>query len=102
MDTETGEIVVANKIDHETYKWLNFSVKATDSGYPSRSSFVDVFISVLDENDNNPYFLTTTKNFSIHENSQIGKRIGVIQAYDADSGDYGKITFLMDRISSQV
>lgn len=102
LDVESGEIVVANKIDHETYQWLNFSVKATDSGFPPRSSLVDVFISVLDENDNNPYFLTTTKNFTVSENAALGTRVGTIQAGDADSGDFGKITFLMDRISSRV
>ena len=36
LDSESGEIVVANKIDHETNEWLNFTVKATDSGIPSR------------------------------------------------------------------
>lgn len=36
------------------------------------------------------------------ENSKIGTEITVIQATDSDSGDYGKITYLLDRISSQV
>jgi len=36
------------------------------------------------------------------ENSKIGTEITVIQAADSDSGDYGKITYLLDRISSQV
>lgn len=101
MDSHTGEIVVANKIDHEQYQWLNFSVRATDSGVPPRSSLVDVFVSVLDENDNNPYFIGGSKNYSISESAVVGTRIGTIQAADADSGDFGKITFLMDRISSQ-
>lgn len=101
MDSHTGEIVVASKIDHEQYRWLNFSVRATDSGVPTRSSLVDVFVSVLDENDNNPYFIGGSKNYTISESAVVGTRIGSIQAADADSGDFGKITFLMDRISSQ-
>ncbi|XP_055907178.1 cadherin-23 [Eupeodes corollae] len=101
LDTQTGEIVVSSKIDHELYQWLNFTVRATDSGIPSRSSLIDVFVNVLDENDNNPYFKPGNKNFSISENASIGTRIGIIQATDADSGDFGKVTFLMDRISSQ-
>lgn len=36
IDTETGEIVVANKIDHEVFQWLNCTVRATDSGVPQR------------------------------------------------------------------
>ena len=100
LDTESGEIIVANKIDHEVTKWLNFTVKAIDSGSPSRSSLVDVYIHVIDENDNNPYFVTETKNLTVMENSAIGTRITTIEAKDNDSGDFGKITFLIDRISS--
>lgn len=52
------------------------------------------------ENDNNPYFITETQNLTISENQPIGSQIAVIEAGDADSGDFGKITFLIDRISS--
>lgn len=100
LDGESGELVVANRIDHEIYEWLNLTVRATDNGVPSRSSLVDVFIQVIDENDNNPYFVGDISNYTISENSPIGTRIAVIQANDADYGDYGKITFLIDRISS--
>lgn len=102
IDPQTGEMVVANKIDHEQYQWLNLSVRASDSGIPQRTALVDVYVSVLDENDNNPYFIGGSKNYTISENVEIGARIGTVQASDADSGDFGKITFLMDRISSQV
>jgi len=101
LDVQTGEIVVASKIDHEQHQWLNFSVRATDSGVPARSSLVDVYITVLDENDNNPYFVGGSKNYTISENAPPGTRVATLQAGDADSGDFGKITFLMDRISSQ-
>lgn len=101
LDPQTGEIVVASKIDHEQHQWLNFSVRATDSGIPARSSLVDVYITVLDENDNNPYFVGGSKNYTISENAAPGTRVATLQAGDADSGDFGKITFLMDRISSQ-
>lgn len=36
LDSETGEMVVANKIDREQYSWLNLTVRATDSGVPPR------------------------------------------------------------------
>ncbi|XP_030375877.1 cadherin-23 [Scaptodrosophila lebanonensis] len=101
LDTQTGEIVVANKIDHEQHQWLNFSVRATDSGLPPRSALVDVYVTVLDENDNNPYFIGNTKNYTVRENAIVGTRVATVQAADADSGDFGKLTFLMDRISSQ-
>ncbi|KAG5330839.1 CAD86 protein, partial [Acromyrmex heyeri] len=100
LDHETGEMVVANKIDREMYSWLNLTVKATDSGIPPRSSLSEVYVQVLDENDNNPYFVSNISNVTVMENSKIGTEIAVIQAADSDSGDYGKITYLLDRIST--
>ena len=100
LDAESGEIVVQEKIDHEIFQWLNFTIRAIDSGIPSRSSLADCFIQVIDENDNNPYFVTDFQNLTIYENQSIGTQIAVIEALDADSGDFGKITFLIDRLSS--
>lgn len=101
LDAVSGEILVQEKIDHEVFEWLNFTVRALDSGYPQRTSLVDVFIQVLDENDNQPYFITDFQNLSIYENQPIGTQIAVIEADDADSGDFGKVTYLLDRLSSQ-
>ncbi|KAG7212887.1 hypothetical protein KM043_002239 [Ampulex compressa] len=101
LDPETGEMVVANKIDREIYSWLNLTVRATDSGVPPRSSLSEVYVQVLDENDNNPYFISDIANITVMENAKIGTEVAVIQARDPDSGDYGKITYLLDRMSSQ-
>jgi hypothetical protein len=75
LDSETGEIVVANKIDHEEFPFLNFTVRATDSGVPLRSSLADVFIQVLDENDNNPYFVGDVNNITVREDAPVGECI---------------------------
>lgn len=100
LDAESGEIIVQEKIDHELVQWLNFTVRAIDSGIPPRSSLADCFIQVVDENDNNPVFVTDFQNLTIYENQPIGQQIAVIEAHDADSGDFGKITFLINRLSS--
>lgn len=74
LDQDTGEIVVSGRIDHEQAFWLNTSVRATDSGIPPRSSFVDVFIQIIDENDNNPYFVdSTVSNITVSENAVLGE-----------------------------
>lgn len=101
LDSETGEMVVANKIDREVFAWLNMTVRATDSGIPPRSSLSEVYVQVLDENDNNPYFITDITNVTVLENSRISTEIARIEARDPDSGDNGKITYLLDRLSSQ-
>lgn len=102
LDSESGEILVANRIDREVHEWLNVTVGAVDNGVPRRSSLVDVFVQVLDENDNNPVFIGDLQNVTVRENSRIGEPIATIQARDIDAGEFGKITYLIDRISSQV
>uniref|UniRef100_T1IXK9 Cadherin domain-containing protein n=1 Tax=Strigamia maritima TaxID=126957 RepID=T1IXK9_STRMM len=100
LDSETGDISVAKKIDREQFSWLNFSVLATDSGIPPKASVVNVSVQVLDENDNNPIFEQSETNFSIPEDADPGTKVGVIRAKDADSGVYGKITYLLDKKTS--
>ncbi|CAD0199964.1 unnamed protein product [Chrysodeixis includens] len=101
MESKTGEVVVASKIDHELYPWINLTVKAVDSGVPPRYSVVDLFIQVLDENDNNPIFESSAFEYRVLEDVEPGTTIANILARDADSGEYGKITYLLDRMSTQ-
>ncbi|GBP37114.1 Cadherin-23 [Eumeta japonica] len=101
IESQTGEVVVAAKIDHEIYPWINLTVKAVDSGVPPRYSLVDLYVQVLDENDNNPYFEPGPVEYKIKENVEPGTAVARILAKDADSGEYGKITYLLDRISTQ-
>ncbi|CAG9119461.1 unnamed protein product [Plutella xylostella] len=102
LDSKTGEIVVANRIDHEACAYMNLTVTAVDSGQPARRAAVDLFIQVLDENDNNPYFPPSPSSYIIPENAAPGTVVATIAANDADSADYSKITYLLDRVSTQV
>lgn len=102
LDNSTGELLVTNKIDRELYDWFNMTVKATDSGIPPRFSRTEVYIQVLDENDNNPYFLPDPRVLMVPENTEVGQKIAMLEARDPDSGEFGKITYLLDRISSEV
>ncbi|XP_061729835.1 cadherin-23 [Cydia pomonella] len=101
MESSTGEIVVANKIDHEQQPWINLTVKAVDNGQPPRYAVVDLFVQVLDENDNNPYFESGNFEYRVREDVEPGTTIANIVARDADSGEYGKLTYLLDRLSTQ-
>lgn len=46
LDSETGEVVVVERVDREQFSWLNFTVEAMDSGVPPRSSSVAVVVQV--------------------------------------------------------
>ncbi|XP_054716346.1 cadherin-23-like [Uloborus diversus] len=97
----TGEVSVSNKIDREMFSWLNVTVIATDNGIPSLSGAADIFIQVLDENDNNPVFVSSATDFSVLEDAVIGTEVALVQATDADVGEFGKITYLLDTSSTQ-
>lgn len=85
------------------FSYFQFNRKNEKSYFTlRRSSLSEVYVQVLDENDNNPYFVTDINNLNVMENSKIGTEIASIQARDPDSGDYGKITYLLDRMSSEV
>ncbi|CAG9818294.1 unnamed protein product [Phaedon cochleariae] len=101
LDPDRGDIVVASRIDHEQYQWINLTVKATDDGVPSRSTRTELFIQILDENDNNPYFLPQPSSIVVPEDVHVGREVAQVRALDADSGEYGKVTYLLDRLSSR-
>ena len=95
LDSLSGEMVVAGKIDRERHAWINLTARASDSGTPMRTSLVPVFIQVwdfvqnilrvyswfnvscvakvLDENDNNPQFFSVPSNWSVKENAPLGQ-----------------------------
>lgn len=83
------------------FKIYTVTALLLDLNFIRRSSLSEVYVQVLDENDNNPYFVTDINNLTVMENSKIGTEVATIQARDPDSGDYGKITYLLDRMSSQ-
>ncbi len=79
--------------------WLNVTVRATDSGSPSRSSFADLSVKVLDENDNAPAFAREEVLLSVPESTPVGAVVARVEAHDDDSGEYGKVTYFLDRHS---
>lgn len=77
-------------------------MKATDTGSPRRTTRVELFIQVLDENDNSPYFLLEPFSAMVPEDASVGQSVTYVEARDPDSGEYGKVTYLLDRLSSEV
>ena len=92
----SGEITVRANIDRESQDWLNFTVVARDGGKPVRSSEVGVTLKVLDENDNSPVITSESQSVRVSEDTQPGNVITVITASDADIGDFGSVTYLLD------
>ena len=66
----------------------------------SRYNFVDVVVEILDENDNSPLFLQPTTNITVREDTPPDSIIAKLEALDLDSGQFGQITYFLDRSSS--
>ena len=54
-----------------------------------------VIINSFDVNDNIPSFDQDNYRFKVFENSAIGSQIGILNATDIDSGNYGHVTYLI-------
>lgn len=61
---------------------------------------VNTLLQIVDENDNNPVFENHSSVLMVKENAPIGTHVMVLSAEDPDEGEYGRITYLMDRRSS--
>ena len=82
INSTNGIISLSNQIDFETTNTLSFNVFATDNSQPVLSSSSLATISVLDSNDNAPYY-TQLFTFSIPENTD--GFLGIISASDVDN-----------------
>ena len=68
-------------------------MKAYNSGSPSKSSDLDITISVQDINDNSPQFDKPVFDMSFKELSAPLSIIGFVNATDKDSGNNGKLHY---------
>ncbi|XP_059145110.1 cadherin-23-like [Physella acuta] len=92
----TGKLSLSKTLDRETQPLLHITVIATDNGSPSMSSSCEIEINVLDTNDNDPEFNTTSKSFSVEENSPNNTHVGYVTATDKDVGDNANVTYQME------
>lgn len=97
INSKSGIIYVANKLDREEVSAYNLLVQARDSGGLATNR--PVAIAISDSNDENPIFNQQPYSFSIEEG--IANRIlGRVSASDNDSGDNGQISYYLSSTNS--
>lgn len=74
-------------LDFEEREWVNFTVEASDSGTPPRTSAVPAALRLVDLNDNSPVFAQPAYSVSVPENSAPGTIVLQLNASDRDSGE---------------
>ncbi|NWH56060.1 PCD23 protein, partial [Geococcyx californianus] len=89
INSGSGELVTTASLDRETQEV--FSIK----GIPSRSSTMQLYLTVLDENDHNPLFAKTQYQISVSEDLEEGSAILDLFASDEDNGLNGEVTYAL-------
>ena len=72
IDSSTGLIMTATRVDCETSAEPRLTIRATDSGVPPLSALATVIVHIRDVNDNQPIFDQSFYNVSVPENQLVG------------------------------
>ncbi|NP_571284.2 protocadherin-8 precursor [Danio rerio] len=98
VDPHSGSLYTLRSFDFETLKDVQFSVKATDKGFPSLSSTTLIQVRVVDDNDNFPYFTypvlrNNSAEIPIPMNANAGYLALKVAAKDEDSGINSELNY---------
>ena len=92
LDETTGVLRSGRSFDRETEPFIALQIMMWDFGSPPLTSYTNVTIRVLDENDNNPYFVSNFSG-SIIEYNEIGEQFLTVIAFDDDIDDNARLTY---------
>ncbi|XP_061386506.1 fat-like cadherin-related tumor suppressor homolog, partial [Musca vetustissima] len=84
IDDFSGHIYVNQNLDREEISSYILEVRACDKGLPRLCSFVQVFVDILDENDNSPVFKNGNSTILLQENKPLGYTVTKFEISDAD------------------
>ena len=96
INSSTGDIFTATKLDTETVENYVILVTANDTGNPSRISTTLVTITATDVNDNIPEFVQRNFTVNISEASVLGTNIVCLSTTDPDSMRHSEITYSIE------
>ncbi|XP_041846849.1 protocadherin beta-3-like [Melanotaenia boesemani] len=97
-----AQLYLSGALDREKEEKLLLTLTAVDGGEPQRSGTLKVHVTVRDTNDNAPVFTQPIFKVSVKENVPKGTTVVRIIATDADEGIYGRVTYHLNRMSSNV
>ncbi|NWT80567.1 CAD19 protein, partial [Lanius ludovicianus] len=88
INEHNGTIITTEPLDREIASWHNITVTATETRNPEKISEGNVYVQVLDVNDNAPEFPKDYETF-VCENAVSGQLIQSISAVDRDDSAEG-------------
>ncbi|XP_066199158.1 protocadherin beta-3 [Saccopteryx leptura] len=96
------ELVLDKALDCEEQPQLSLTLTALDGGSPPRSGTVQIYIQVLDINDNAPEFTQSLYEVEVLENSPLNSVIVTVSASDLDTGSFGTISYAFFHSSEEI
>lgn len=85
IDESTGLIITVDYLDYETKTSYLMNVSATDQAPPFNQAFCSVYITLLNELDEDVQFSNASYEAAIMENLALGTEIVRVQAYSIDN-----------------
>ncbi|CAH0559984.1 unnamed protein product [Brassicogethes aeneus] len=99
VDTLTGTLVLAGAVDYEKIQEYTLIVRATDQSLNASerlSTSVTARVIITDANDNAPKFVAPSPAVvNLDEITTVGMMIIHVVAVDSDSGDNGRVTYII-------
>ncbi len=93
INESSGVITLIAPIDYEITHNYSIQVFASDDGVPMLQSASTLFITVVDLNDNSPFFEQQSYSFNVPENSILGTSVFFVPAIDIDDDLNGKLQY---------
>lgn len=93
INESTDVVSLISSLNYEIAHNYTIIVYGTDNGVPPLQSTSQLFITVLDVNDNSPYFEEPFYNVAVLENSVLGISVFTVPAIDIDDGLNGKLQY---------
>ncbi|CAN7991112.1 unnamed protein product, partial [Ixodes pacificus] len=95
------KVADASHLDYENESQREFVFYVVASQHGSEVSSATVTITLSDANDNSPVFENDQYLIQVPENARNGTSVFSLVAYDADSGQYGKLSYAMKGYGSE-
>ena len=103
IDARSGELKTKEPLDREEREEYSFPVSVTDKGSPPRTATVNVKVTILDVNDNDPNFdRSGSYTADVEENQPKGTIVTQVSARDLDKGENSTITYAFGKFSDQI
>ncbi|XP_016089308.1 protocadherin gamma-A9-like [Sinocyclocheilus grahami] len=89
----SAELVLNKALDREKQATIKLVLTGVDGGKPPKSGTLNIFINVMDVNDNNPVFSQPLYKVKLRENVATGTTILSVFASDLDEGINSEILY---------